>query len=133
MVKDGILNKRKILIGEKDMRLAYSLEKEFMRMSAQVSIITDSVKLFSNHEDDFEIIIMGDMISIHEWCEYFAKFKERATANASVIGICITKKITQDELKRAFKSGVNAVLIKPVKVDKIISAISFAMHETSSS
>ncbi|PKG82474.1 two-component system sensor histidine kinase/response regulator [Colwellia sp. 75C3] len=122
--EDAVLQGRKILLADDDMRNTYALSKKLIDLGCNVEMANngkEAIELLEN-DNDFELILMDTMMPVMDGNE--ATMAIRAMKQYRKIPIiALTAKTMPEDRDRAIKAGASEYLTKPVDFEKLISIL----------
>ena len=122
--EDAILQGRKILLADDDMRNTYALSKKLIDIGCSVEMANngkEAIELLEN-DDGFELILMDTMMPVMDGNQAtMAIRKMEKYRNIPIISL--TAKTMPEDREQAIKAGASEYLTKPVDFDKLISIL----------
>ena len=122
--EDAILQGRKILLTDDDMRNTYALSKKLIDIGCDVEMANNGKEAVEilREQNDFELILMDTMMPIMDGNE--ATQIIRTMNNYKKIPIiALTAKTMPEDRELALKSGASEYLTKPIDFDKLVSIL----------
>ncbi|PKG38415.1 response regulator [Psychromonas sp. Urea-02u-13] len=122
--EDDMLQGRKILLADDDMRNAYALSKKLLAIGCDVEIADNGKEALELLEknSDFELILMDIMMPIMDGNEAMSKIRSMKEYQKVPI-IALTAKTMPEDRELALKSGASEYLTKPIDFEKLISIL----------
>ena len=122
--EDAILQGRKILLTDDDMRNTYALSKKLIDIGCDVEMANNGKEAVEilREQNDFELVLMDTMMPIMDGNE--ATQIIRTMNNYKKIPIiALTAKTMPEDRELALKSGASEYLTKPIDFDKLVSIL----------
>ena len=122
--EDAILQGRKILLTDDDMRNTYALSKKLIEIGCDVEMANNGKEALAilKEQHDFELILMDTMMPIMDGNE--ATKLIRAMKNYQKVPIiALTAKTMPEDRELALKSGASEYLTKPIDFEKLVSIL----------
>lgn len=122
--EDDMLQGRKILLADDDMRNAYALSKKLLAIGCDVEIADNGKEALELLEknSDFELILMDIMMPIMDGNEAMSKIRNMKEYQKVPI-IALTAKTMPEDRELALQSGASEYLTKPIDFEKLISIL----------
>jgi len=122
--EDAILQGRRILLTDDDMRNTYALSKKLIDIGCDVEMANNGQEAIDilKEDDSFEIILMDTMMPVMDGNQ--ATRAIRAMKNYQQIPIiALTAKTMPEDREQAITAGASEYLTKPIDFEKLISIL----------
>ncbi|MCJ8341070.1 MAG: response regulator [Pseudomonadales bacterium] len=120
--ESSMLQNRKILLVDDDMRNTYALSKKLIEIGFDVDMANNGKQALEllEQDDNFELILMDTMMPIMDG--YEATRRIRLIDKYKTIPIiALTAKTMPEDREQSLKSGASEYLTKPIDFDKLLS------------
>ena len=122
--EDAILQGRRILLTDDDMRNSYALSKKLIDIGCDVEMANNGQEAINilEKDDSFELVLMDTMMPVMDGNQ--ATMVIRAMKNYKQIPIiALTAKTMPEDRERAIKAGASEYLTKPIDFERLISIL----------
>jgi CheY-like chemotaxis protein len=122
--EDAILQGRRILLTDDDMRNTYALSKKLIDIGCDVEMANNGQEAIDmlEQDDSFELVLMDTMMPVMDGNQ--ATMAIRAMKNYKKIPIiALTAKTMPEDREQAIKAGASEYLTKPIDFEKLISIL----------
>ncbi|ALO33739.1 hypothetical protein CMT41_02680 [Colwellia sp. MT41] len=122
--EDAILQGRKILLTDDDMRNSYALSKKLIDIGCDVEMANngkEAIELLREH-NDFELILMDTMMPVMDGNEATQIIRNMKHYKKIPI-IALTAKTMPEDRELALTSGASEYLTKPIDFEKLVSIL----------
>ncbi len=128
--EDDLLNGKKVLIVDDDMRNSFALSKLLSEKGIVVKIARDGQKALDLLADDGEIdlILMDIMMPVMDGYETTRKIRAQRRFNGLPI-LALTAKAMKGDREKCLAAGANDYLPKPVDVDRLFSMLRVWLYQ----
>jgi CheY-like chemotaxis protein len=127
--RDAVLEGRRILIVEDDVRNVYSLTNVLEPRGARVEIARngeEALKVLESAAQDpartIDLVLMDVMMPIMDGLEATRRIRRTPTL-AKLPIVMLTAKAMPDDQARCIEAGANDYMAKPIDVDKLLSLV----------
>jgi CheY-like chemotaxis protein/signal transduction histidine kinase/CHASE3 domain sensor protein len=127
--RDAVLEGRRILIVEDDVRNVYSLTNVLEPRGARVEIARngeEALRALEQSAQDpartIDLVLMDVMMPVMDGLEATRRIRKTATT-AKLPIIMLTAKAMPDDQARCIEAGANDYMAKPIDVDKLLSLV----------
>jgi CheY-like chemotaxis protein len=129
--EEAILQGRKILLTDDDMRNTYALSKQLIDIGCDVEMANNGQEALDllNEHDDFELILMDTMMPIVDGNEATRKIRQM-THYKNIPIIALTAKTMPEDRELALQAGASEYLTKPVDFEKLVSILRIWLFKT---
>lgn len=127
----NILQNKKVLVVDDDMRNTFALTAVLRKKGLQVTMAENGEKAIEklNNEQDMDIVIMDIMMPIMDGYEAMKHIrKEKRFSNLPIIAL--TAKVLPEDKAKALDSGANDFMTKPVDIERLLNLMSVWLYET---
>lgn len=121
--RDAVLDGRRILLAEDDVRNIFALSSVFEPLGAKLVIARNGKEALQKLESDsaqIDLVLMDIMMPEMDGLTALQHIRERAEW-ASLPVIALTAKAMADDRERCLAAGANDYIAKPIDVDKLVS------------
>jgi CheY-like chemotaxis protein len=122
--EDAILQGRRILLTDDDMRNTYALSKKLIDIGCDVEMAINGKEAITmlDYDDSFELVLMDTMMPVMDGNQ--ATMAIRAMKNYKNIPIiALTAKTMPEDREQAIKAGASEYLTKPIDFERLISIL----------
>lgn len=121
---DAILQGRRILLTDDDMRNTYALSKKLIDVGCDVEMANNGQEAINMLEQDssFELILMDTMMPVMDGNEATMAIRTMKQYKDIPI-IALTAKTMPEDRDKAIKAGASEYLTKPIDFEKLISVL----------
>lgn len=122
--RDRVLEGRRILLVDDDMRNIFALTGALEQKGAVVEIARNGVESLEKLNDvaDIDLVLMDVMMPVMDGLEAMRRIRADARFQKLPI-IAITAKAMKDDQKQCLKAGASDYLAKPIDVDRLYSLL----------
>lgn len=122
--EDAILQGRRILLTDDDMRNTYALSKKLIDVGCDVEMANNGQEAINMLEQDssFELILMDTMMPVMDGNEATMAIRTMKQYKDIPI-IALTAKTMPEDRDKAIKAGASEYLTKPIDFEKLISVL----------
>lgn len=127
---EKILENRKILLVDDDMRNVFALTKVFQNQGVEVVIASNGQLALDklNKENNVELVIMDIMMPVMDGYQAMGEIrKNNKFKNLPVIAL--TAKAMAEERNKCLQAGANDYMTKPIDADKLISMVKVWLYK----
>ncbi|MCJ8340738.1 MAG: response regulator [Pseudomonadales bacterium] len=120
--EDLILQNRKILLVDDDMRNSYALSKRLIESGLEVELANngkEAVK-FLEQNNDIELVLMDIMMPVMDGNQAIKLIRQNQVYKSIPI-IALTAKTMPEDRQKCFDSGASEYITKPIDFDKLLS------------
>jgi len=120
--RDTVLDGRRILIAEDDVRNIFALSSVFEPLGAKLDIARNGVEALQvlEREGDVDLVLMDVMMPEMDGLTAMRRIREqRRHANLPIIAL--TAKAMAKDREQCLEAGANDYLAKPLDIDKLVS------------
>ncbi len=130
--EEAILQGRKILLTDDDMRNTYALSKQLIDIGCDVEMANNGQEALDllNEHNDFELILMDTMMPIVDGNQATKKIRQMKHYKDIPI-IALTAKTMPEDRDLALQAGASEYLTKPVDFEKLVSILRIWLFKTS--
>ena len=120
--RDAVLDGRRILLAEDDVRNIFALSSVFEPLGARLVIARNGREALQKLEADagIDLVLMDIMMPEMDGLTAMRKIRERSDWAALPV-IALTAKAMPDDRERCLEAGASDYIAKPIDVDKLIS------------
>jgi CheY-like chemotaxis protein len=120
--RDAVLDGRRILLAEDDVRNIFALSSVFEPLGAKLVIARNGREALQKLEADagIDLVLMDIMMPEMDGLTAMRKIRERSDWAALPV-IALTAKAMPDDRERCLEAGASDYIAKPIDVDKLIS------------
>jgi len=120
--RDAVLDGRRILLVEDDVRNIYALSSVFEPLGVTLDIARNGREALERLEaqPDVDLVLMDIMMPEMDGITATRRIRERPQWSAVPI-IALTAKAMSDDRERCLEAGANDYMAKPIDVDKLVS------------
>ena len=125
----SILNKKRILIVDDDMRNAFALNKFLKSKGMIITIANNGQKALEilKKDDQPDIILMDIMMPVMDGYETIKRIrKQKQLKNIPILAL--TAKVMESDRKKCIECGASDYLAKPVDIPKLISMLTVWLY-----
>lgn len=117
-----ILEQKKVLLVDDDMRNIYAMSKKLKKYGMNVVVAENGKKALDKleQEDDVSLVIMDIMMPVMDGYETTRAIRQHSRYS-SVPVIALTARTMPDEKKKCLEAGANDYLAKPVDIDMLMA------------
>lgn len=122
--EDAVLNQRKILLVDDDMRNAYALSKKLIEVGLQVDLASNGQEAVDMLKSDssYELILMDVMMPVMDGYKA-TKMIRGMPEYKNVPIIALTAKAMMEDRQKCLEAGASEYLMKPIDFDKLHSLL----------
>ncbi|NQY49282.1 MAG: response regulator [Colwellia sp.] len=122
--EDAMLQGRKILLTDDDMRNTYALSKKLIDIGCDVEMANNGKEAVEilREQNDFELILMDTMMPVMDGNEATQIIRNMNSYKKIPI-IALTAKTMPEDRELALKSGASEYLTKPIDFEKLVSIL----------
>ena len=122
--EDAMLQGRKILLTDDDMRNTYALSKKLIDIGCDVEMANNGKEAVDilREQNDFELILMDTMMPVMDGNEATKIIRTMNNYKKTPI-IALTAKTMPEDRELALKSGASEYLTKPIDFEKLVSIL----------
>lgn len=122
--EEAILQGRKILLADDDMRNSYALSKQLIDIGCDVEMANNGQEALEllNKESGFELILMDTMMPIIDGNQATIKIRQMEQYKDVPI-IALTAKTMLEDRDLALQAGASEYLTKPIDFEKLVSIL----------
>ncbi len=126
----NILNGKKILIADDDMRNAFALSSVLEEHNMKITIAKNGREALENlqHNPDFDLILMDIMMPEMDGYETTARIREMNDYDNIPI-IALTAKAMKHDRTKCIEAGANDYMTKPVDAEKLLSLLQVWLYQ----
>ena len=130
--EEAILQGRKILLTDDDMRNTYALSKKLIDIGCDVEMAKNGQEALDllNAHDDFELILMDTMMPVVDGNQATKAIRQIEHYKDIPI-IALTAKTMPEDRELALQSGASEYLTKPIDFEKLVSILRIWLFKTS--
>jgi signal transduction histidine kinase/DNA-binding response OmpR family regulator len=120
--RDAVLEGRKILLAEDDVRNIFALSSVFEPLGAKLEVARNGREALQRLEEhqEIDLVLMDIMMPEMDGLTAMRKIRERSEW-ARLPVIALTAKAMSDDRERCLAAGANDYIAKPIDVDKLVS------------
>jgi CheY-like chemotaxis protein len=119
--RDAVLDGRKLLLAEDDVRNIFALSSVFEPLGAQVAVARNGREALQRLEQgDIDLVLMDIMMPEMDGLAAMREIRSRpAWRNLPIIAL--TAKAMADDRERCLEAGANDYIAKPIDIDRLVS------------
>ena len=119
--RDSVLDGRRLLLAEDDVRNIFALTSVFEPLGARVEIARNGREALERLErGDIDMVLMDVMMPEMDGLAAMRRIRERPEWRELPV-IALTAKAMPDDRERCLEAGANDYIAKPIDVDKLVS------------
>lgn len=120
--EDSMLQNRRILLVDDDMRNSYALSKKLIEVGFDVDMANNGKQALEllEQDDNFELILMDTMMPVMDGYEATRRIR-LIDKYKNIPIIALTAKTMPEDREQSLQSGASEYLTKPIDFDKLLS------------
>ncbi len=128
--KDTLLNEKKILIVDDDMRNVFALSHILESKNMNVFTAANGEKALDvlKKENDIDVVLMDIMMPVMDGYETMENIRKDRKLNHLPI-IALTAKAMKEDREKCIHAGANDYLAKPVDIDRLLSMLRIWLYK----
>jgi len=134
--ENAMLQDRKVLLVDDDMRNLFALSRQLEDMGLDVDVASNGEEAIEalnvvhdkGGSDDYDLILMDIMMPIMDGYEAMGKIREMKPYKDIPI-IALTAKAMQEDREKCISAGASEYLTKPIDVNKLVSILRIWLYK----